>query len=147
MHYEDLLENAINDESSIDFNLRQKKTANAIKKLDNLYEEYSVPFDKTWTDGKHYKRVTIEKYGSGLHGALIRNAVTGVRYNIIVGSAEQDILFKVTDSTGRGRRMEPLILFYDSPEQYETHHFGLVSVSPKNKQDWLQRTLEFNKRI
>lgn len=140
MYYDELLENAVNDESSIDFNLRQQNAADSVKRLDSHYEKYCILFNKTWTDGKYYKRVTIENYGSGLHGTLIRNAVTGARYDITVGTAVQDILFKVTDTSGRNRRREPLMLFYDSPEQYENHHFTVVS--PKIKQEWLQKSLD-----
>jgi len=145
MYYEDLLDSAVNDETSVEFNLRQKEAADALKRLDKHYEKYSVPFNNTWTDGKYYKRITIENYGSGSSGSLIRNAVTGVKYNIAVGSANEDILFKVTDSTGRDGRKEPLMLYYDTPEQFENHHFTSVSSDVKTK--WHQRFLQAQKRL
>jgi hypothetical protein len=145
MYYEDLLDSAVNDESSVEFKLRQKEAADALKKMDRHYEKYSISFNDTWTDGKFYKRLTIENYGSGSHGTKIRNAVTGVRYNINVGSADEDLFFKVTDSTGRNGRKEPMMLYYDSPEQYENHHF--TSVSPEVKQKWYKRHLEAQKRL
>jgi hypothetical protein len=145
MYYEDLLDSAVNDESSVEFKLRQKEAADALKKMDRNYEKYSILFNDTWTDGKFYKRVTIENFGSGSHGTWIRNAVTGVRYNIHVGSADEDIFFKVTDSTGRNGRKEPVMLYYDSPEQYENHHF--TSVSTEVKQKWYKRHLKAQKRL
>ena len=140
MYYEDRLDTAVNDETSVEFKLRQKEAKDSIKRLDKNYEKYSIPFNKIWTDGKYYKRITIENYGSGTQNTRIRNAVTGTRYNIMVGSSEQDLLFKVSDSTGRDGRREPLMLFYDSPDQYENHHF--TSVSTEAKQQWFQRSRE-----
>ena len=145
MYYEDLLDNAVNDESSVEFKLRQKDTAHVIKSLDKNYEKFSIQFNDTWTDGKYYKKITIENYGSGSHGSRIRNAVTGERYDFIVGTSEQDIFFKVIDSTGRNGRREPLMLYYDSPEQYENHRF--TTISKEVKQKWSQKSTEVLKRL
>lgn len=145
MYYEDLLDSAVNDNSSVEFKLSQKETVYVLNRLDKQYEKYSIPFNDTWKDGKFYKRVTIENYGSGQFGTFIRNAVTGAKYNIIVGSAEQNILFKVVDTTGYKGRKVPLMLYYDSPEQYENHHFTEVSQRVKSK--WLQSSLVAQKRL
>lgn len=145
MYYDDLLETAVNDESSVEFKLRQKAAVDALRRLDKNYEKYSIPFNGNWTDGKYYKRLTIENYGSGSSGTLIRNAITGARYNISVGSADEDILFKVCDATGPDGRNEPLILYYDTPEQFENHHF--TTVSPIIKQNWYKRSMEAQKRM
>lgn len=145
MYYEDLLETAVNDETSVEFELRKKETADAIKRLDKHYEKYSIPFNKTWTDGKFHKRMIIEQYGSGSTGSPIRNAVTGVRYNFTVGSSHEDLFFKVIDSTGRNGRREPLMLYYDSPEQYENHQF--TTVSSEIKQKWYKRSLNAQKNL
>ena len=102
-------------------------------------------FNKKWTDDKFYKRVTIENYGSGSYGSLVRNAVTGTKYNIMVGSADEDLLFKVIEASGHNGRKEPLMLYYDSPEQYENHQFTTVSQEVKLK--WSQRSLEARKRL
>lgn len=142
MYYSDFLE-AANDEISCD--LKQKDTVDAIKKLDKKYEKYSIPFNSKWSDGKFYKKITIENYGSGSYGTQIRNAVTGARYNIGVGTAEQDLFFKVIDATGRNGRKESLMLYYDSPEQYEYHHF--TTVSPETKALWLEKSLVAQKRL
>ena len=144
MYYEDLLETVVNDESSVEFRLRQKKAADAIKRLDKNYHTYSIQFNNIWK-GKLYERVIIENYGSGSHGTFIRNAVTGVRYDTLVGSSDEDIFFKVIDSSGRNRTRDPVILYYDSPEQYENHHF--TTVSNEVKQKWLERSLAAQKRL
>jgi hypothetical protein len=113
-------------------------TNSAFQKLNNNYEKYSIPFNKIWIDGKFYKRITIKNFGSGGQGTRIINAVTGNKYNIKVGSAEENLFFKVTDSTGFNGRNEPLMLYYDSPEQYENHYF--TNVSQDAKQQWIQRS-------
>jgi hypothetical protein len=117
---------------------KQHFTNSAFQKLNNNYEKYSIPFNKIWVDGKFYKRITIKNYGSGGQGTRIINAVTGNKYNIKVGSAEENLFFKVTDSTGFNGRNEPLMLYYDCPEQYENHYF--TNVSQNTKQQWAQRS-------
>ena len=127
-------------------NLKKNKfNTPAFQKLNNKYEKYSIPFNQIWTDGKFYKRITIKNYGSGCQGTRIINAVTGTKYNIKVGSAEENIFFKVTDSSGINGRNEPLMLYYDSPEQYENHYF--TNVSQDTKQQWIQRSLLFQPKI
>jgi hypothetical protein len=144
MYYDDLVDSAFNDESSVDFKLRQKDATYALKKLDKNYEKYTFPFKSTWTDGKYYKNITVENYGSNISG-IIRNAVTGTKYNIKVGSKDEALLFKVTNATGFNKRKEPLILYYDSPEQYEKHYF--IHVSDEIKQKWLESSLCMQKQL
>jgi hypothetical protein len=142
MYYDDLVDTNFNDESSTEWRLRQKEQEYALKKLDKHYNKYTIPFHKRWTDGKYYKSVNIENYGSAHRGTLIRNAVTGLRYDILVGSKEESTLFKVTDATGYNGRKDPLTLFYDSPEQYEKHNF--TNVSQETKQKWVRNALYIN---
>jgi hypothetical protein len=134
MYYEDLLETTVNLDAGIDINSKQPPDGTRFGKL---YEKYRLPFNAVWTDGKYYNYVTIENFGTGLHGSRIRNAVTGAYYDSIVGTADEDLFFKVVDSTGHKGRKEPLMLYYDSPEQYERHHY--TSVSHNVKQNWIKR--------
>jgi len=114
-----------------------KTVAEDLKKQDKQYQKYVKPVFKTWRDGKFYKRATIECYGSGQIGSRIRNAVTGQYYPYVVGNLDEDVLFKVIDAVARDGRKDPLMLYYDSPEQYEDHQF--VTVSQKIKEKWQQR--------
>lgn len=116
-----------------------KSTVEDIKSLDKHYQKYSKILNTTWVDGRFYKKVKIECYGSGQHGSRIRNAATGQYYPALVGSADEDTLFKVIDAVGRNGRKEPLTLFYDSPEQYENHRF--VVLSQRLKEKWYQKSL------
>lgn len=145
MYSDDLLQTVVNDTISVDIDLIQNTSGNVLKRLDKNYNKVSIPFNNTWTNGKYYKRITIENYGSGSTGTRIRNAVTGVYYEFIVGSTDENMFFKVIDSTGRNIKTEPLMLYYDSPKQYENHHF--TSVSQEVKQKWYNRTIEAQKRI
>ena len=125
--YDNDCENDITD-------LITKSTIPAFQKLNNNYEKCSLTVK---IDGK--SRITIKNYGSGSQGSRIVNAVTGNKYNIKVGSAKENLLFKVIDATGFNGRKEPLMLYYDSPEQYEQHYF--TTISPDTKQQWVQRAL------
>ena len=125
------------------------------KRTDVNYVKYSLPFFDKWKDNRYYKYVMVECYGSGQQDSFARNAVTGLQYTesnglpctIKVGSSQQDLLFKVVDSTAFRGRNEPLVLFYDSPEQYETHFYGLRKVDESTKRCWHERQLEAQKRI
>lgn len=137
MYCEETLEN-VDDILLTETHVNKKfSSTSAARTYDNNYEKYSIPFNKTWKDGRFYKKIVIELYGSGQIGSKIRNAVTGQRYEYIVGSSHEDLFFKVSDATGRYGRKHPLILFYDSPEQYENQHF--TSISPEVKSRWQEK--------
>jgi hypothetical protein len=122
MYYEDLLETAVSQHENHLYNNYNKSFE---KFYDKNYERYTILVGKT--------AYTIENFGSGSHGSRIRNAVTGAFYTYLVGSTDEDKLFKVADSTGRNGRREPLMLFYTCPEEYEQHHMTTLSADMKNK--------------
>jgi hypothetical protein len=132
------------DDSS--FNLKMNSTEMG-RKVDTKHEKYTIQFNNTWKDGKYRKTVTIENYGSGQQGSRIRNAVTGEKYSHseLVGSKFEDLYFKVIESTGRFNRRDPLILFYDTPDQYENHHFTTVNTLIKEK--WYEKCLATRNRL
>ena len=149
MYYEDLLETAANvsENASVVWLSDYKNsgtTAAVSKKCDPNYEKFSVPLNK-WKNGKFYKTNTIQLYGSGQIGYRIRNAVTGQKYPYLVGSAEEDLFFKVCDSNGRYGRKHPLILFYDSPEQYENQQDVIISQVVKDR--WQEKNLIARQRL
>ena len=147
MYYDEMLETAVdNDMLSTDTPVNKKNSLAAVaRNVDPNYEKFSIPFNKTWKDGRFYKKITIELYGSGQSGCRIRNAVTGERYPYLVGSSDEDLFFKVCDSTARYGRKYPLILFYDSPEQYENQQF--ISVSADIKSKWQDKYMLAQKRM
>lgn len=77
-------------------------------------------------------------------GAIIRDATTGARnQNRFVGSMDECLFFKVGYS-GIGCKEGSLVLFYDSPEQYEKHMYTTVDAATKSK--WVDNCMEIRKR-
>lgn len=77
----------------------------------------------------------------------IVNAITGIRYRdedpkvkYLVGSMEEDLLFKVSISNGENGQ-DPVLLFYDSPEQFEKHQY--TSLKQTTKETWLNKKLQY----
>ena len=143
-NFDPTLENDSESKSSDRKN--KKKVEQELKNDDKHYFKYTKPFNDTWTDGRFYKKVTIELYGSRDIGSRIRNAVTGQLYppNFIVGTSYEDLLFTVSECSGINKHREPIHLYYDSPEQYENHQFLFVDQGVKNK--WNSKNLEAKKR-
>jgi hypothetical protein len=100
---------------------------------------YSIKraLNSKWIDGKYYKNVTINMYGSGNTGSFIRNAVTGERRNHRVGSADEYLYFSVAMCNGLDKLNGPVHLFYDTPSQYEKHQYVLLD--PEITEKWYQR--------
>ena len=141
MYYDELLETAVNtDVTPVDKSNHKQPVVEKPRNSDKNYERYNVPFNKTWKDGRFYDRISIENFGSGQIGTRIRNAVTGQKYPYFVGSKDEDLLFKVTDASGRNARKYSLTLYYDTPEQYENHHF--ITVNKYIKERWYEKNLE-----
>jgi len=113
-----------------------------IQKVDNNFVKYrkEIPnpnYDESNPRDKPTKFVTIELYGSYCTGTHIRSAVNGFRTPHIFGSSDEYLYFSVIDANGYGGRKDPLILFFDSPEQYEKHCH--VTLSPITKHNWHQQ--------
>lgn len=77
----------------------------------------------------------------------IVNAITGLRYRdedpkfkYVVGSSNEDLLFKASISNGENGR-EPSLLFYDSPEQFEKHQHILLNQAIKEA--WLNKRMKY----
>ena len=83
-------------------------------------------------EGKN--KTKIEAYSTSfIPGTMIRDAITGHRYSQDrVGSNREDLFFKVREVTGQFGK-EPLLLYYDSPEQYERHMDHVVSNTIKQR--------------
>lgn len=88
---------------------------------------------------KVLKPVYYDLYGSGDVGFHIRHAITGFRTPHIIGSKDEDLYFVVSDSRGLTKTQQPLILFFDSPEQYEKHCY--TTVSDRVKHAWQQKNM------
>jgi hypothetical protein len=107
----------------------------------------------------------IKCYASGQQGNTIKNAQFGTDYvygyselskkyiligknfkpttakkNIFhkVGSYDEDLYYKVIVCTGENTKAhEPIVLYYNNPEQFERHHGVVISNEDKNK--WYEK--------
>lgn len=82
-------------------------------------------------------KVSITVFETNFSNTHAMNAITNTPYNAKFGSRDEDSLFSVIIATGETGQT-PLILFYDSPEQYERHF--CVNLSPQTKQRWHKKT-------
>jgi hypothetical protein len=106
------------------------------KKFEKNYVKYKIKVLSSLTNKP--KKIYVKCFGSAGHGSRVRNAATGSYYYCTAGSADSNILFKVTDCSHHNKeRKDPLLLYYDSPEQYERHQYTFVSTSIKQK--WYDR--------
>jgi len=111
-----------------------KQDSISISSPDNGYNKVI----KTYMDDTGLKhKYLLEYYSSGSNQSLIRNAVTGIKYkNLRVGTKDEDLLFKISINTFENNKNKE-VLFYDSPEQYETHHYCKLSSNTINK--WYEK--------
>ena len=80
------------------------------------------------------EKVAVELYvTSCVPGGLIRDAVTGSRYNKRVGTKDEDAFFKVKDVSGAIGR-EPGNLYFETPKQADK--YLNVVFSEKAKAKW-----------
>ena len=121
--------------------------------------------EKYDTDKQKYMKYKIKCYTSGQQGNTIKNAQFGTDYvygyselskkyiligknfkptttkkNIFhkVGSYDEDLYYNVVVCTGENTKAhEPIVLFYNNPEQFERHHGIIISNEDKNK--WYEK--------
>lgn len=116
-YYEDLLETI--DQESISPNNQPI----SLKQRSCYIEHYR---------DEHNKRKKREIWASGQAGSRIRDAKTGYQTEYIIGSNVEKLFFKVMHCTGKYGQ-EPLTLFYDSPESYESHFNTILNTEIKQK--------------
>jgi hypothetical protein len=131
------------DNDTVNSNDLNKNALETMNKHNKKYVKITRSFNKKWIDGKFYKKIQIDCFKSGRSGNRIVNAVTGEYTTHIVGSVDEDLYFKVSLCTRESGIKEPIHLFYDSPEQYENHHFNIVIIPLKER--WYEKNLEAKK--
>ncbi len=125
------------DYDNSDFDIKNDNTK-LIPSDKYFYKIKRTILDETKTlrknDGRKYlKNVTIGIFGSGQVGSRIRNAITGHKYNFLVGSKDQKKLYSVALCTGENGIKCPVFMFYDSPEQYENHLLTKLPIEAKSE--------------
>ena len=114
---------------------QQNREINNLKSIDGGYG--CIYRYKTNSNGIN-KRVKVDCYTSGDVGSHIRNAETGEYTKYKVGSKDEDNYFKTKICTGQLKtRSGNTTLFYDSPEQFESHLFQ--ELEEHVKENWLEK--------
>jgi hypothetical protein len=83
-------------------------------------------------------------------GTYICNATTGYKTSYKVGSHDEDLFFSMIDSRSCDKIKEPIIFYFDSPEQCErlfSNHFKNFHISQKTKELWHKKFLLAKNRI
>ena len=139
MYYEDFL-----DANEDNFILQiQNKELNKMKTLDKGYA--SLYRYKPSLNGKN-KLSKIDLYVSGEVGTYIRNAMTGEHYKYKVGTKYEDLLFKTKMATGEVKTTSGnTLLFYDSPEQFESHL--MEPIAQEIKENWRIKNALFLQKV
>jgi hypothetical protein len=129
---------------------------NSIQLFNNNFDEYDMDIDMNRSESSDKKKNKFQKIDKGHHmlsfvngkgisrkveaysvlnlnGSYIRDAITGVTYNLKVGSIQSDQFFKIKDCVHKDVPMDH-IFFYDSPEQYERH--TKTELTDKIKSKW-----------
>jgi hypothetical protein len=110
-----------------------KKNAKKFVPNDNLHFQTKVKSSKIEFFATRYSP-----------GNRIRHAISGMHEKIQCGSAYEDLYFKVNHATGEFGNKDPLILFYDTPEQFERHWD--TNVSSELKEKWNNKYVIAQKR-
>ena len=135
-HFHPLEKNEIEETSN-----NNNDILNNLKKMDRGYHKVTRKINQVWVDGKYYKNTPIEFYSSSENG-YIRNAITGYRSRVKVGTKDEDTFFKVKIASGECKKNSGM-LFYDSPEQFEKHQFTILKLEVKEK--WYNKQLKLKK--
>jgi hypothetical protein len=101
---------------------------------------------KVYDDSGRPRMFTTQFYSTKYTpGARIRNAATSFYEKHRCGSIYEDLYFKVSHATGEFGNKDPLILFYDNPEQYERH--WNIRISQESKDIWQAKYVAAQRRL
>jgi len=99
-----------------------------IKNAQSMDRGYNVIYRNCPNKKGQLVRTPITVYTSGGTDSQIRDAETGAYYSHIVGSADEDLYFKVILATGECKSKNgSSTLFYSSPRHYMSHLNNEVS--------------------
>lgn len=112
-------------ESSYD---EHKEHGKIIKEAQSMDRGYNVIYRTCPNKKGQQVRTPISIYTSGGTDSQIRDAETGAYYSQLVGSADEDLYFKVILATGECKSKNgSSTLFYLSPRHYMSHLNNQVS--------------------
>ena len=118
MYYKEQYDPTENDQYEV-ASTDQKGALENMKKMDRGYNKIWRMLPRA---DDSLKRTKIEFYTSSGSGYKIRDAETGTYYNDVVGSANEDLYFKVALATGECKSTNgSSTMFFTSPQRYITH--------------------------
>jgi hypothetical protein len=93
---------------------------------------------------KHKKEYIKFYRTSYIPGSYIKNAINGQYYDYLVGSINENLLFKISIPIYTHEKevlnYESSLLFYDSPEECEKHL--CIKISQQNKKNWFNKLIK-----
>lgn len=95
---------------------------NALDKIKSSDKGYNAIYRRVQRSNGKWRNKKIEVYSSGYTGNRIRDAETGEYYSNLVGSADEELFFKVVLATGECTSENgSSTLFFASPQHYANH--------------------------
>ena len=133
-----------------DFYDQQKEQLKLVEQSKKMDRGYNVIYRNCLNKRRELVTTPINIYTSGEIYSHIRDAETGVYYSHTVGSADEDLYFKVILATGECKSKNgSSTLFYPSPRQYMSHLNIDVSEDViqrwEEKRDFRYKVIESNK--
>ena len=106
----------------------QKEQLRLMKEAKSIDKGHNIIYRLLPNKKGQMKHTSIDVYTSGGTDSQIRDAETGSYYSNIVGSADEDLYFKVILATGECKSKNgSSTLFYLSPRHYMSHLNNQVS--------------------
>ena len=106
----------------------QKEQLRLMKEAKSIDKGHNIIYRLLPNKKGQMKHTSIDVYTSGGTDSQIRDAETGSYYSNIVGSADEDLYFKVILATGECKSKNgSSTLFYLSPRHYMSHLNNEVS--------------------
>ena len=135
------------DNEFYDEQKEQRRLVQEVKKMDR---GYNVIYRDCLNKRGQLVATPISIYTSGGTDSQIRDAETGAYFSHIVGSADEDLYFKVTLATGECKSKNgSSTAFYSSPRHYMSHLNNEVSEDViqlwEEKRDYRYKVIETNK--
>jgi len=105
-------------------------------------------------NNKYKISIGLDNYGNDIHiyaskgqGTFIRHATNGNKTEYKVGSSDENLFFSVIDSRSSSQEKDPLIFYFDTPEQFENIMKNKIIISTETKKRWHDKYLKSKNRI
>ena len=136
--------------NQIEYNDGQKEQRRLVEEAKSIDRGYNVIYRTCPNKKGKLVRTPISIYTSGGTDSQIRDAESGSYYSHLVGSADEDLYFKVILATGECKSKNgSSTLFYLSPRHYMSHLNMEVSEDIiqnwQEKRDARYKSIELNK--